>query len=255
MKVKHFIFSLAALIILLLVLRCARQEQIEEEWDGSALITSAVSLNSTDTANWVSLFDGKTLEGWISGGSQADGSCWMVQNGVLKGRSTGADKQIQLSTEKEYQFYELKMQWRLTHSSMASIAYKTAAGESAPDQGLHYQLADDLNLGSQLAPELCTGALSNLLRTTEKRIRVAGSWNTSRIIVKQELVQHWLNNELILEYSLRDARPSSSPGKLDEDIRRLLGTPAPVALIACSGEVEFRNILIRENPEGPFTGD
>jgi cytochrome c len=82
--------------------------------------------------------------------------------------------------------------------------------------------------------------------------KTAGDWNSSRLIVKGDRFEHWLNGEKVNEGSLSDPRVVAGVEKRWKDVpavREALLKPRPRGFIALQhheDEVWFRNIRIRE---------
>jgi hypothetical protein len=91
-----------------------------------------------------------------------------------------------------------------------------------------------------------------MIPPTEGYAKPAGEWNASRLIVRGDRVEHWLNGTKVLDASLRDPRVISGIEKRWKDvpsIREALIHPKPAGFIGLQhhgDEVWFRNIRIRE---------
>ena len=62
----------------------------------------------TDSAGFVSIFNGKDLTGW-----EGNAKIWKVRNGLLVGESPGIRHNDFLATKKEYENFELRLEFRM----------------------------------------------------------------------------------------------------------------------------------------------
>src|SRR5690554_6591718 len=76
--------------------------------------------NGTGSASsdkgFVSLFDGKTTNGWHTYGKDIAGAAWEVTNGELHLKIEGKTRADRgdLVTHKEYENYHLKLEWKIS---------------------------------------------------------------------------------------------------------------------------------------------
>ncbi len=155
-------------------------------------------------AGWQLLFDGQSLKGWRQYGKpdtgyDAIGSGWKVENGLLKKLSgvKGGD----IISEKKYTDFELTWEWRLEQNGNNGVKYLvTEARPQAP--GYEYQMIDDnSDKWKKLHAKAKTAAFYEVLPPAEdKPLKPAGEWNTSRIVVQGNQVEHWLNGKKVLSY-------------------------------------------------------
>jgi hypothetical protein len=98
-----------------------------------------------------------------------------------------------------------------------------------------------------------TGALYSFIPANTKAANPIGEWNSSRLIVKGDHFEHWINGTKVLEGSLKD--PAVKVGAVQRwgahapIVRDLLVNAKPRGTIALQhhgDEVWFRNVKIRE---------
>jgi hypothetical protein len=155
-------------------------------------------------AGWRPLFDGHSLTGWRLYGKPAGttiGPGWRVENGILKkiaGIKTG-----DLITEQTFDNFELSWEWRIEKDGNNGIKYLvTEKRPGAP--GHEYQMIDDDSpKWASLHAESKTASFYEVLPPAADRpLNPAGQWNRSRVVVRGQLVEHWLNDRLVLAYEL-----------------------------------------------------
>lgn len=88
-----------------------------------SLVLAGCSRESGDDSNWISLFDGETLQGWRGYNGIDIQGAWTAEKGVLQLGSDSADRpQINLITEKEYDDFDLRFEWK---EQVANSKFKT----------------------------------------------------------------------------------------------------------------------------------
>jgi hypothetical protein len=186
--------------------------------------------SAEEAAGWRLLFDGKSLAGWRTPSGEAAGlSSWTVVDGCLKA-VTGSRHVADLWTTHEYRDFDFQFEWRAPQGGNSGIRYmiqEWARGRfrgshlidrlghrSLPDStlgpdeclveyslGLEYQVADD---GGSRTPNFnrASGALYALLPVAKLSSRPTGKWNSGRLVVRGNHVEHWLNGLKVVTYEL-----------------------------------------------------
>jgi len=197
---------------------------------------------------WQLLFDGQSLAGWRAYNKTAQiGSGWKVEDGLL--RKAAGERGGDIVTEKSFDDFEFAWEWRLEPGANNGIKYlvsETRAG--AP--GHEYQMIDEqAEKQRNLAPFHRTAAFYEVLPAAdEKPLKAAGEWNASRVVVKGNHVEHWLNGKKVLEYELgseavRAGIAASKFNKFPDFGTKIRG---PIMLTDHSDGAWFRNLKIRE---------
>ena len=155
---------------------------------------------SERAAGWELLFDGKSLNGWRGYGN-APVAGWEVRDGTLHAiaKATG----VNLVTTKTFTDFELTWEWKLPPAGNNGVKYfVTEARPSAP--GHEYQMIDDENnADAKRSPLQQTAGFYDVLPpAANKPSKPIGEWNASKIVVRGNQVQHWLNNQNVLTYQL-----------------------------------------------------
>lgn len=169
-----------------------------------------VRLSSAQPAiTWHPLFDGKSSQGWLEvTGRPFPAESWVVEDGCLKAIPNPAGIQ-DIRTVETFDSFELQFEWKILKAGNSGVKYlvqKTdrwtnAKGLQARARGLEYQLVDDAN-GEGSDPTRLTGALYSVLAPKAQTSKPPGEWNHSRLVVRSDWVEHWLNDTLVLEYRL-----------------------------------------------------
>lgn len=149
---------------------------------------------------WKLLFDGKTTAGWHkfkTAPFPAKG--WTVQDGWLRGLgSRGGD----IISDGQYDEFELRWEWKIAPRGNSGVKYfVTNTRDSA--LGHEYQMFDEPNSGDPKVArsKQATASFYDVLGpTVTPSVKPPGEVNSSRIIVKGDHVEHWLNGTKVLEY-------------------------------------------------------
>lgn len=199
------------------------------------------------------LFDGKSLKGWRPynkppGTPIPEG--WKVEDGILKKLADvrGGD----IITEKTYNNFELTWEWRIAPGGNNGVKYfVTEARPQAP--GHEYQmLDDDSEKWKKLPDKSKTASFYDVLPPApNKPLNPPGQWNVSRIVVRGNHVEHWLNGKKVLEYELgseavKAAIANSKFKKYPDFGQKIRGH---IMLTDHKDETWFRNIRIRQLPD------
>jgi hypothetical protein len=199
-------------------------------------------------AGWKLLFDGKTTEGWRGYKKTAmPAKGWRVEDGVLK--KVGGERGGDIITTETFDNFDLTWEWRISPAGNNGLKYLvTEDRPSAP--GHEYQMIDDTkNPDARVGPRRATGSFYDVLPpAADKPLKPVGEWNQSRVLLRGNHVEHWLNGKKVLEYelgsdALKDAIAKSkfknAPG-FGEKIK------GHIMLTDHGDECWFRNIKIKE---------
>ena len=159
---------------------------------------------------WELLWDGKTTNGWR--GARLDHfpeQGWVIDDGILKVMSSGGAESAfggDIVTIKKYKNFVLKVDFKITEGANSGVKYfvdpdlNTGEGSAI---GCEFQILDDnkhpdAKLGVEGNRKL--GALYDLIPAPKDKPFRKGFFNTAMIVVKDNHVEHWLNNVKIVEY-------------------------------------------------------
>lgn len=222
----------------------------------------------TDDNGWVSLFNGKDLAGWITPKKEHN---WKVIDGVIDYEAKGGN----LVTEREFEDYVLKLEWRFKRTTgkyNARIFNPDGTGKVDKNGRAVMQAIDNADSGIFLRgtgktqanlwcwpcgsgqlwsyhtsrnPELRRQALP-LCRAD----RPVGEWNEMEITMRGTKVDIVLNGRKVIDADMEGA-PTKGPialqhhGGFNEKTRKW--SPA-------SALIQFRNIRIKELPKKACCG-
>jgi hypothetical protein len=206
MPVRSFPFSLlfAAGIFALLVAGCTPSTDDADETAERPVPDSVNTLTDAERdAGWQRLFDGTSLTGWRGFRRDSVPRGWTVENGAMHftGAASSQDgaPPLTLVTADRYGDVELRLEWKLAAEGNSGILYRVTEDEPLPYMtGPEYQLLDPAVLGDSARTEL-PGALFGLIAPSTDASRPVGQYNETRIVLRGNHVEHWLNGTKLLE--------------------------------------------------------
>lgn len=207
---------------------------------------------------WKSLFDGKTLAGWRGFHSEKVPGGWAIEDGCIKkvkGKGELGEAGGDLITVGQFENFELSIEWKLSKGGNSGIKYLVS--ESLPPTGksgvsFEYQVLDDDNHPDAkmgIAGNRTSGSLYDLIAASKsKKLKPIGEFNQTRIIVKGNHIEHWLNGVKTVEFdrSSDDYKKHLAESKFKTTKGFGEAKQGHILLQDHGDEVWYRNIKIRE---------
>jgi len=197
---------------------------------------------------WQTLFDGATLTGWHN--FKTPGAApvgWAVIDGEIVRTGDGGD----LVTDKQYANFELALEWKVLPKGNSGIIFRIdPASEVTYTSGPEMQVLDDDGHADGKSPLTSAGAGYGLYPAPRGVVKPATQWNSARLLVNGNHVEHWLNDVKVVEYEL--GSPDWEQRVQDSKFKAWTGygraTRGFIALQDHGDRVAYRNIRIRELP-------
>lgn len=215
---------------------------------------------------WKRLFDGNTFDGWRGLGRQTVPKAhWRIEDGAIRNLNsdlvpTMFDGQSlesgDLMTIEVYENYELYFEWKILKAGNSGLKYNVSEelsqkyGGNYAALGFEYQLLDDMDTlyAGKLKESQYTASLYDMIATDGAQTYPAGQFNTSRILIDGNHVEHWLNGTKVVTYEFGSAHLEAlflkSKYKKYPDFHHK--KKAHIVLQNHSDDAWFRNIRIRE---------
>ncbi|GAB5408652.1 MAG: DUF1080 domain-containing protein [Balneolaceae bacterium] len=209
-------------------------------------------------AEWISLFDGETFDGWKEYNSDTINSKWEIENemiivskeGDTREKNTGFAKSI--ITIQQFGNFELELEYRMSEGGNSGLMYHVVEDpkydhdfETAPE----YQILDDEFSASETLPHKMLASSYDMFAPGQKTINPYGEWNKVRLIYNNGKVEHWLNEEKVLEFT--EGSPEWEEAYAKSKFSREFpdwgkSKTGHISLQDHGDFVAFRNIRIRE---------
>lgn len=198
---------------------------------------------------WKLLFDGKTPGNWHNIGKTGfPGKGWVIEEGTLRkvAKVRGGD----LITDDTYSEFDLKWDWKIAPKGNNGVKYYVT--DDRKGVGHEYQMLDDATEAEgKDNGKHSTASFYEVLPPWPNKpaaLHPAGEWNSSRVYVHGNTVEHWLNGQKVLEYELgsqqvKDGVAKSKFRNVPHFGERVKGH---ILLTDHGDEATFRNIRIRD---------
>ncbi|MEO6528271.1 MAG: DUF1080 domain-containing protein [Gemmatimonadaceae bacterium] len=156
----------------------------------------AAATTDTSMSGWRPLID-PTMSAWRGYKEQAMPAGWKVADGVLSKVVSTND----IVTKDQYENFELAFDWKIHAGGNAGVFYRgneefQKIYFTAPE----YQLLDDPGHPDGKSRLTSAGAGYALYPSPAGVVKPADQWNSSRILVRGNHVEHWLNGQKVVEY-------------------------------------------------------
>jgi hypothetical protein len=174
-----------------------------------SILLLMTNVANAQTGKWETLFNGGSIDKLR--GYNMDSfpvNAWHVENGALVAQ-TGVPN-IDLVTKKPYKNFELAFDWKVSVAGNSgiffhmkeSMAHQSNNGNS-PNWLDNYemQLLDDIGFNDTAAIR-SAGSLYDLIIPQHKHLKPVGEYNTAKLIVKGNHVEHWINGNKVVEYEM-----------------------------------------------------
>ena len=202
-------------------------------------------------AGWRNLFNGKNTNQWRGFKKEAfPQKGWIIENDCIKHVSQGGGGDI--ITKQKYGQFDFQWEWKVAPAANSGVKYFIME-ERGGAIGHEYQVIDDSKHPDALrGPKWQTAAFYDVFPAKNRVLKPVGSFNNSRVLIKAEQAEHWLNGVMVLNYTLGsqrvlDAVATSKFKKVDRFGYRHQGH---ILLQDHSDEVHYRNLRIKRLGKG-----
>lgn len=235
---KKVIYSLSCFLTVGLMFSCGGGQKKAEESDKAATETKTeekkmpeytvldkpqidLAKLPKDKDGYITIFDGKTLEGWRGYGKDTVPGKWTVDNGAIKFNGTGGGEAQEsdggdLIFSHKFKNFELVFDWKVAKGSNSGVLYLAQEVESKKADGTtqlepiyisspEYQVLDNANhpdakLGKDNNRQ--SASLYDMIPAVPQNSKPFGEWNQGKIMVYKGTVVHGQNGKDVVEYHL-----------------------------------------------------
>jgi hypothetical protein len=165
-----------------------------------------------DADGWITLFDGKTFNGW-RGYNRADmPAAWVIEDNAIKIQGSGAGEAGaanggDIIFAHKFKNFELQVEWKVAKGSNSGIFYLAQEVEGQPIyiSSPEYQVLDnenhpDAKLGENGNRK--SASLYDMIPAEPQNANPFGEWNTASITSYKGTIVHAQNGKNVLEYHL-----------------------------------------------------
>ena len=198
---------------------------------------------------WELLFDGNSMDKWkMFNGGVVTG--WKIVDSEMHNSGVGSDHGGDIVTKKQYENFELYLEWKVAPESNSGIFYHVQEGitNAIYETGPEYQLIDEKGWPGELEDWQTSGANYAMNPPEGAEVKPIDEWNTTRIIVNNPHVEHWLNGKQVVVYDFwsDEWKANKAEGKWADSPHYGEAESGHVGLQDHGGLTMFRNLKIRE---------
>jgi 3-keto-disaccharide hydrolase len=206
---------------------------------------NAEAQNTTDSAGFISIFDGGTLNGW-----EGDTAVWHVEDGAITGEVTATSTPLKANTfliwkDGQPADFELTAEYEISPEGNSGIQYRSEEVEGVPFGLKGYQMdIDGSNTytgqnyeerarsimafrGQKVTLPPVTDSISKLVKNNvwsvavvndslgnpdSLKAKINAGWNTCRIVAKGNHLQHYINDVLMCDVTDNDTTNRKDAG-------------------------------------------
>ena len=254
----------------------------------AAALTAAAAdnqLTAKETAaGWRLMFDGKTYTGWEDPTKKAPpDNGFTIEDGCIKSLPHQTLNQ-DLFTLETFSDFEMEFDWKIAPGGNSGVKYRiqdrvmlvdAKPGQKFEDRvnasmknrrqdrpakgqeyviGFEYQVLDNAkNPDALRGTNHQAGALYDMLSPLKDATRPVGEFNHSRLVVKGDAVEHWLNDVKVVDGSLNApevAKGSAARWGADSQVYELLvkhpKKECQISIQNHGSDAWFKNLKIRK---------
>lgn len=202
----------------------------------------------TDPQGFAPLFNGKNLNGWITGPHNA----WTAKDGVLTVERDDMDGKEHnfdyLWTKDKYDDFILDLEFKVVEGTNSGIFFRTSDLKDPVYTGIEVQVCNSYGR-NRLSKQGTAGAIYDCLEPAKNTINKPGEWNHCILTCKGSRVNVVLNDEQIIDMDLNEwTTAKKNPDDTDNKFGRALKDFARVGHIGLQDHgrpVSYRNVRIR----------
>ncbi len=200
--------------------------------------------------SWEKLLGDDCQQLWRGYKDEAWPKGWAVENGVLTRSESGGD----LMTAASYADFVLELEWKISPGGNSGIMYRVSTGDKAPFfSGPEFQILDDGEHRDGKETSTSTGSLYALYVREHDVAKPVSEWNSARIVIRGNHVEHWLNDKKIVDCEIGsdDWNKRVKNSKFAEWAKFGKNREGHIVLQDHGDLVWFRNIRVRRLASDP----
>ena len=237
MKTRALWLGLWTLCIAVAALTGAARPTLGQTQDDGTPLRQLPEPILDDTCS-VRVFDGKTLDGWVTKGGRYDGTArWTVEDGAIAGRQGPNRSGGLIYTAQKYRNFIVQLETRVDYPFDSGIFVRMAP------EGKGAQVTLDYRPTGEVGAIYADGFLLHNKKAKERWKRDAWNRFTVRCVGADMHITVWMNGTVITDYRMPKDTPGYAPtGLIGLQVHGGASTPDETT-------AAFRNIRVQELPE------
>lgn len=226
----------------------------------SACGNKATESNETEEIEveeqWITLFNGTDFSGWEMYGPEPFTEHWKIVDGTISCNQGAGEENLgffrSIMTQQEFGNFELELEYKISKGGNSGIFYHVVEKDEWGHDyasGPEYQVLDDEFSRSESEPFKMVASNYGMYAPAEtKSPNPHMQWNKVKIIYNNGFVEHWLNDEKVLEFieGSDDWIERKARSKWANVESYAAFKKGRISLQNHGDEVYFRNIRIKE---------
>ena len=207
---------------------------------------TGIALGQDHESGFETLFDGSSMDHWRGYQNEEIGAGWKIDGDALMFDGSGGGDIV---TKKDYANFDFRFEWKVNPAANSGIMYRVSMGDGAPYlSGPEYQILDDSKHKDGNNPTTSAAALYALYAADGKELKPVGEWNTGRIVLDGNHVEHWVNGKKVVESEIGGDEWNElvAASKFKDWGKFGKNSTGRIALQDHGDQVWFRNIRIKE---------
>ena len=207
-------------------------------------------LTESDGLKWVSLFNGKNLNGWVFDGG--DEQNFRIEEGVIVAAGTDSKTRSYILTQRDYTNFIIRLEFKPEQGTGGGIAIRAVAGEHLPlktKAGTVISIFDHpifkvFDKGNDAESTGTTHWICNVMHRNPDNAAVMkplGEWNQFEAMVRGHSLKASVNGKLVIETTLPEGAMLS-----DGSLPALSRTKGRIGIQKHTGTIRYRNIEVAE---------
>ncbi len=197
---------------------------------------------------FITLFNGKNLDGWLTGPNNA----WVSEDGVLtvKRKMDGQEHNLDyLWTKEQYGNFILELEYKTTDRANSGIFIRTPDRKNPVYTGMEIQVSNSYGREG-LSITGTAGAIYDCLAPTKNTIKPPGQWNNCQVTCQDNMIKVVLNGEQIIDmdvdrWTTAGQNPDEKPNKFKDAAIKDFARSGHIGLQDHGRPVWYRNIRVK----------
>ncbi|HSI35414.1 MAG TPA: DUF1080 domain-containing protein, partial [Tepidisphaeraceae bacterium] len=198
-------------------------------------------------AGWRPLFDGVTSAGWRAFRRNAFPADVSVTDGMLVANGPATP----IASTESFDDFELALRFRVFARADGGLCIRVDERTYRPyESASEIQLIDPARADPGMGPLAASGAAYGLFGPPRHVARPVGEWNDLRVVARGPHVEHWLNGERVVDYTVGSPEWDARLAAFDAPRSPDFGHPrkGPIVLLFQNGRIAYRDVRIRPLP-------
>ncbi|MCA9442106.1 MAG: DUF1080 domain-containing protein [Candidatus Omnitrophica bacterium] len=207
-----------------------------------AVFAAGISFCVAAEEGWVSLFDGKNLDGW----TQKNGTAtYRVEDGTIVGKTTPGSPNSFLCTDKEYGDFELMFEVKVADELNSGVQIRSQTKDGTNEgrvNGPQVEIEASGPNGAEsgyIYGEACGGWMTPEDKLIPHKHFKDGEWNKYRVLAVGPNIQTWINGAQISDLTDEEKFETHPKGFIGLQVHAVGEGKGPY-------EVAWKNLKIRE---------